>query len=198
MNPNSPHSRRSIWTLLAVAAVAIIGFLATGEIPTETIDALLGNEPVEQVQQAEPQAQIEPVESTDQTEPVEPAEQVEPVEPEPDAEQAEAPVAQPRYEPISDLPLVVYADLPPEAHDTITLVIRDGPFPYDKDGATFQNREGLLPPAERGYYREYTVETPGSPDRGARRIVGGADGERYYTADHYDSFREIVPEGMKP
>lgn len=85
-------------------------------------------------------------------------------------------------------------DLPMEAIDTLLRIAEGGPFPYDQDGATFQNREGLLPAHPRGYYREYTVETPGSPDRGARRIVTGEDGERYYTDDHYDSFRFIVGE----
>jgi ribonuclease T1 len=84
--------------------------------------------------------------------------------------------------------------LPPEAIDTLLLIEEGGPFPYDQDGSTFQNREGILPDAPRGYYREYTVETPGSPDRGPRRIVTGRDGERYYTDDHYDSFRFIVGE----
>ncbi len=60
-----------------------------------------------------------------------------------------------------------------------------------KDGSTFQNREGILPPQPQGYYSEYTVETPGSSDRGARRIVGGKDGELYYTDDHYSSFSWI-------
>lgn len=83
--------------------------------------------------------------------------------------------------------------LPPEARDTLALIAAGGPFPYDQDGAVFQNREKLLPAKKSGYYREYTVETPGSPDRGARRIVTGDGGERYYTDDHYDSFRWIVP-----
>jgi ribonuclease T1 len=82
--------------------------------------------------------------------------------------------------------------LPPEAIDTLLLIESGGPFPYDQDGGTFQNREGILPDHPRGYYREYTVETPGSPDRGARRIVAGSDGERFYTDDHYESFRFIV------
>lgn len=86
------------------------------------------------------------------------------------------------------------AELPPEAIDTLLLITDGGPFPYDQDGATFQNREGALPAHSRGYYHEYTVETPGSPDRGARRIVTGRDGERYYTDDHYDSFRFVVGE----
>ncbi len=67
-----------------------------------------------------------------------------------------------------------------------------GPFPYDKDGAVFQNREGILPGRQRGYYHEYTVITPGENDRGARRIVTGSRGELYYTDDHYDSFKRIL------
>jgi ribonuclease T1 len=72
-----------------------------------------------------------------------------------------------------------------------------GPLPYEEDGGTFQNREGLLPDQALGYYREYTVETPGSPDRGARRLVIGEGGEVYYTDDHYASFREINPEEFR-
>ncbi len=85
-------------------------------------------------------------------------------------------------------------ELPAEAIDTLRLIAQGGPFLYDQDGSTFQNREGLLPAHPRGYYREYTVETPGSPDRGARRIVTGDRGERYYTDDHYDSFRWVAGE----
>lgn len=89
---------------------------------------------------------------------------------------------------------IALAELPPEALETIVLIASDGPFPYSKDGTTFFNREGILPAQPEGYYREYTVETPGSPDRGARRIVGGAEGELYYTDDHYNSFSWIVIE----
>ena len=91
------------------------------------------------------------------------------------------------------LPVVQVDELPPEAAATLALIETDGPFPYRQDGAVFQNREALLPQRPAGHYREYTVETPGSDDRGARRIVSGADGERYYTDDHYDSFRWIAP-----
>jgi guanyl-specific ribonuclease Sa len=86
--------------------------------------------------------------------------------------------------------------LPPEALDTIDLIQRDGPFPYRQDGTTFGNREGLLPDEARGYYREYTVPTPGSPDRGARRIVTGGSPPQawYYTDDHYRSFRPFDPD----
>lgn len=83
------------------------------------------------------------------------------------------------------------ADLPPEARETLRLIDAGGPFPYARDGVVFGNREGLLPDRPAGYYREYTVRTPGSADRGARRIVTGRDGERYYTDDHYRSFRRI-------
>jgi guanyl-specific ribonuclease Sa len=87
--------------------------------------------------------------------------------------------------------------LPPEAIETLRLIEAGGPFPYDRDGTTFQNREGRLPSHPRGYYREYTVTTPGSRDRGARRIVSGGDPPTvfYYTDDHYRSFRRIeVPD----
>lgn len=87
---------------------------------------------------------------------------------------------------------VAAADLPPEARTTIDLIRAGGPFPYHQDGVVFQNRERLLPIESSGYYHEYTVETPGSPDRGARRIVAARDGTLYYTADHYESFRRIV------
>ena len=91
------------------------------------------------------------------------------------------------------------ADLPPEARETLALIRTGGPFPYRKDGATFGNFEKRLPAKARGYYREYTVKTPGARDRGARRIVAGAgaggdvrnSGEYYYTADHYRSFARI-------
>jgi ribonuclease T1 len=82
--------------------------------------------------------------------------------------------------------------LPPEAQQTIRLVKAGGPFPYQRDGAVFGNREGLLPRRERGYYREYTVKTPGARDRGARRIVAGRNGELYYTQDHYKTFMRII------
>ena len=85
------------------------------------------------------------------------------------------------------------AALPAEARETLKLIDAGGPFPYRRDGITFQNREGRLPDQPRGYYREYTVPTPGSRDRGARRIVTGDKPPAvfYYTADHYKSFRRI-------
>ena len=86
---------------------------------------------------------------------------------------------------------IAVAQLPPEVRQTLDLIKRGGPFPYGKDGSVFGNREGLLPRQQRGYYREYTVPTPGSRDRGARRIVAGRGGDYWYTADHYRSFRRI-------
>ena len=95
----------------------------------------------------------------------------------------------------SDTRLPSHAGLPPEAIETLALIQRGGPFPYRKGGTTFQNRERLLPAKPRGFYREYTVPTPGSRDRGARRIVAGGNPPEvfYYTADHYSSFRQIEP-----
>jgi ribonuclease T1 len=99
-----------------------------------------------------------------------------------------------------DVPTTATVDLstlPPQARETHQLILAGGPFPYRKDGSVFGNRERLLPSQARGWYREYTVKTPGSPDRGARRIVCGgarptAPEACYYTADHYTSFRRIV------
>jgi ribonuclease T1 len=94
---------------------------------------------------------------------------------------------EPASQPMPEIPA---AELPKEARETLALVRRGGPFPYRKDGATFGNFEQRLPIRSRGYYREYTVPTPGARDRGARRIVAGG-GEYYYTDDHYRSFRRI-------
>lgn len=92
----------------------------------------------------------------------------------------------------SDQKVVMLAELPPEAAQTIALIKADGPYPFPEDDAAFGNIEGLLPEQESGYYREYTVVTPGSKDRGARRIVVGAGGEYYWTMDHYRSFERIA------
>jgi ribonuclease T1 len=95
-------------------------------------------------------------------------------------------------DPDSGLPIVQVADLPAEAADILALIDQGGPFDEDEDGGTFQNREGILPEQPRGYYTEYTVPTPGSDDRGARRIVAGEGGEFYWTDDHYRSFSRIA------
>ncbi|MFD7390054.1 ribonuclease domain-containing protein [Streptomyces sp. NPDC059852] len=79
--------------------------------------------------------------------------------------------------------------LPSQAHDTLDLIEQGGPFPFEQDGTVFQNREGVLPSRSTGYYHEYTVITPGSDTRGARRVVTGEEPqEDYYTADHYATF----------
>jgi ribonuclease T1 len=85
------------------------------------------------------------------------------------------------------------ADLPAEARTTLSLIAQGGPYPFRKDGVSFQNRERLLPREPSGYYREFTVPTPGAGDRGARRIIAGKNGERYYTPDHYRTF--LIIEG---
>jgi ribonuclease T1 len=93
--------------------------------------------------------------------------------------------------PVAGPPVIQLSELPTEAQQTIVLIRRRGPFPYERDGAVFGNFEGLLPRHERGYYCEYTVRTPGLAHRGARRIIAGRSGELYYTDDHYQSFKRI-------
>lgn len=92
---------------------------------------------------------------------------------------------------------VSVAELPRQGVETYRLILQGGPFPYEKDGTVFGNRERLLPAQKRGYYREYTVPSAGVSKRGTRRIVCGGQPTRpdacYYTADHYASFRRIVP-----
>ncbi|TDW23332.1 ribonuclease domain-containing protein [Kribbella kalugense] len=95
----------------------------------------------------------------------------------------------------SGLKIVAVADMPKEAQDTLKLIDQGGPYPYSRDGVVFGNLEKILPKHDRGYYHEYTVTTPGEKDRGARRIVTGNAGERYYTDDHYKSFRTIAEDG---
>jgi ribonuclease T1 len=98
-------------------------------------------------------------------------------------------------DPTSGLKYVAVADLPKEGRDTLKLIDQGGPYPYSRDGVVFGNLEKILPKHDRGYYHEYTVKTPGEKDRGARRIVIGNAGERYYTDDHYKSFRRIAEDG---
>ncbi len=106
----------------------------------------------------------------------------------------------PRWFDREQIPAVALSELPPEALHTLQLIRQGGPFPYPrKDGVTFGNFEKRLPVKRRGYYREYTVPTPGVKNRGARRLIAGAgrdgdvatSGEYYYTDDHYRSFRRI-------
>jgi ribonuclease T1 len=94
--------------------------------------------------------------------------------------------------PKSGLPTLPVAALPPEARAMLALIDKGGPYPYAQDGTVFSNFEGLLPVRPNGYYHEYTVATPGSPDRGTRRLVVGRDGDVYYTSDHYASFRQVL------
>ena len=105
---------------------------------------------------------------------------------------ARSPVATP-----GDTDAISIADIPSPGPQTYALIARGGPFPYERDGTVFGNRERLLPIRNRGYYREYTVDTPGLSHRGTRRIVCGGEPRTpdscYYTADHYASFRRIVP-----
>lgn len=96
---------------------------------------------------------------------------------------------------VSGLKIVAVAAMPKEAQDTLKLIDQGGPYPYSRDGVVFGNLEKILPKHDRGYYHEYTVTTPGEKDRGARRIVTGNAGERYYTDDHYKSFRKIAEDG---
>jgi ribonuclease T1 len=102
-----------------------------------------------------------------------------------------APSAALAREPVERVGTIAAAELPKEARETLALIRAGGPFPYKKDGTTFGNFERRLPVHGRGYYKEYTVKTPGAKDRGARRIVAGANAELYYTDDHYNSFKRI-------
>ena len=98
--------------------------------------------------------------------------------------------------PEDPLPTIAATELPQQGRETYRLIRQGGPFPYTKDGVVFGNRERILPRRQRGYYREYTVETAGVSHRGARRIVCGGEPRSpdgcYYTSDHYASFRKIV------
>ncbi|OKH98206.1 guanine-specific ribonuclease N1 and T1 [Streptomyces sp. CB02923] len=91
-----------------------------------------------------------------------------------------------------DMGTVQASRLPAQARETLRLIDAHGPFPYPKDGTVFGNRERQLPKQKRGYYHEYTVRTPGSKDRGARRIVTGDSRETYYTDDHYRTFKAVL------
>jgi len=91
----------------------------------------------------------------------------------------------------ADLAVASISELPPEARDTLLAIKQGGPFAYARDGVIFSNFERILPKQPRGYYHEYTVKTPGIQGRGARRIISGAPGEFYYTADHYNTFKRI-------
>lgn len=89
------------------------------------------------------------------------------------------------------LAVIAEAALPQQARDTLRLIDSGGPFPYQQDGAVYENRNRQLPKHKTGWYHEYTVKTPGSRDRGARRLVCGQDKTCYYTADHYATFARV-------
>jgi guanyl-specific ribonuclease Sa len=115
---------------------------------------------------------------------------------------ASTPISSPRASPVAPPPsepasITDASGLPAEVRDTLALIARGGPFRHRQDGSVFQNRERQVPSRPRGWYREYTVETPGSDDRGARRIVTGGTppGEYWYSDDHYRSFRRIAAQG---
>lgn len=94
----------------------------------------------------------------------------------------------------SGLPVKALTTLPAQAAQTWQLIVKGGPYPHRQDGVVFQNRERELPQEKSGYYHEYTVDTPGSDDRGTRRLIQGAGKELYYTGDHYKSFVVVDPE----
>lgn len=160
--------QRFRWLLLLVAAVLLLAWAVTGGLSGGTGDAGAGDPTVAR--------------DTTSTAPTS----------DPTTEPTTEPGTDPSTDPASGLPLVRLADLPPEAARTVELIDRGGPFPEDEDDGVFGNREDLLPDQPFGYYREYTVPTPGADTRGARRIVAGDGGELYWTADHYQSFSRIV------
>ncbi|HUV99717.1 MAG TPA: ribonuclease domain-containing protein [Gallionella sp.] len=91
----------------------------------------------------------------------------------------------------TDMTTISAAQLPAQARTTLRAIKRGGPFAYQRDGVVFNNYEHALPERRRGYYHEYTVKTPGTHNRGTRRIISGATGEYFYTADHYQTFNRI-------
>ncbi|MGH3831527.1 MAG: ribonuclease domain-containing protein [Pseudonocardiaceae bacterium] len=91
------------------------------------------------------------------------------------------------------LPVQTMSQLPPQVAQVWQLIRHGGPFPYPQDGAVFGNRESRLPSRQSGFYREYTVPTPGAHDRGTRRLITGGAAELYYTCDHYVSFVTVDP-----
>ncbi|RME59626.1 MAG: hypothetical protein D6790_10435 [Caldilineae bacterium] len=230
MNQRPPKQSRtiSLATLAVVIVLLVVIYARTGTLPTEVLEAVLGEEAVSSLAHTstpEPTeaaralraAPAETPTTRPQATPTPAPTALPPTDgstPAPQADAAEnttpgvTPTPKPTKTPTatrapptatptairsqSGLPIILWEELPPEAQETIRLIDQGGPFPFRKDGSTFQNREGLLPPRPRGYYREYTVITPGSRDRGARRIVAGAEGELYYTDDHYASFREVI------
>ena len=164
-------NQRQLGTLIVIVLAIVIALVNNQSATVDVApDSTAGQAPV--ASQAAPRSR----QASEATTPARPRQQSVPA---PAAQQSDA------------TPSIAFEDLPPEAQQTIELIQQGGPFPYDKDGSVFRNRERLLPRQPDGYYREYTVETPGSDDRGARRIVAGSDSELYYTDDHYESFHRV-------
>lgn len=209
------HAARLLLLLVALLSLWLLAACGGGESEVSAPDALSASdssetllsslseqigavegEATEAIEVEEPSDVEEAVEAATATdEPTEaptesPTEQPPTNTPRPTATPTPAATAVPAR--INGLPTILEIDLPPEAWDTLDLIDNNGPFPFDRDGITFQNREGLLPGERRGYYSEYTVITPGERTRGARRIIAGEGGEFYYTDDHYESFFYIV------
>jgi ribonuclease T1 len=101
-------------------------------------------------------------------------------------------IARPAQGEQAGIPAIAIDELPAEARDTLHAIKQGGPFAFPRDGVVFNNFEQDLPKRQRGYYREYTVVTPGVNNRGVRRIISGEAGEYYYTADHYQTFKRIL------
>lgn len=203
MSNSSPRrSSRSVTTLVIVVTALVLWFLFFRPQPPSETGNSSGATPPATLQQGEQPAQtpestsaVATVAIAPTTSEVEPPTAVTPATASTTATlQPAAPKATPTRGPpatIDGLPVITQEALPPEAIDTLALIASDGPFPFSKDGAVFQNREQLLPRKSSGYYHEFTVITPGENDRGARRIVAGDGGELYYTDDHYASFSRI-------
>ncbi len=179
-----PNVKSFLAGAVVIALLWAVTALTGGNDSSDAIDPSSSEISAEATDTVEnPADAIEP--TLDEDQPAsQPSESSEPSEPSADESTSSA-----RF---SDLPTITPGELPIETIDTLDLIASGGPYPYSKDDTVFQNREGILPDQPRGHYREYTVDTPGENDRGARRIVAGADGALYYTDDHYDSFREIV------
>jgi ribonuclease T1 len=200
--PSGERPRLPVWTFLVVLGILVLVYLESGSLPDEVLDAVPGDgAPATQVIQRtrdEPTpapptpgdraAAASAVTAEEPTATRSPVQATAAILATPTPQQTRGPTLRTQ----SGLPAIAYDNLPRQAKETIALIDQGGPFPYRQDDTVFQNRERLLPIRERGHYREYTVVTPGSRDRGARRIVAGAAGELYYTEDHYRSFREVI------
>lgn len=183
----SPRLRKVV---SVVAFLVVAGFWLWQNFGDDSSDDTAGPSTGEQTSQQQEEPSADPAEGDPSAYP--PSSDPSPAPSSGPSSGEQAPGEQTGTDPLSGLPWVELSTLPPEAAETVDLIDAGGPFPEDRDGLTFQNREGILPDREQGYYHEYTVPTPGSDDRGARRIVTGSEGEFYWTADHYASFERIA------